>query len=90
MGAYNRVNGESACTSHFLLVETLRDKWKFKGHVVSDCGALSDIHNEHQAAADAVEAAAMALKTGCDLNCGNRFMRPEGDYQFVYRSDLQK
>ena len=36
MGAYNRVNDEPACASQFLLVETLRDKWKFKGHVVSD------------------------------------------------------
>ena len=37
------------------------------------CGALSDIHNEHKVAADAVDAAAMALKAGCDLNCGRTY-----------------
>src|SRR5512146_983383 len=37
MGAYNRILGEPACASRLLLVETLRRKWGFKGHVVSDC-----------------------------------------------------
>ena len=37
MGAYNRVNGEPACGSKTLLKETLRGKWGFEGHVVSDC-----------------------------------------------------
>jgi beta-glucosidase len=70
MGAYNRVNGEPACASPFLLDETLRSRWKFKGHVVSDCGALADIHNGHKIAPDAVHAAAQALRAGCDINCG--------------------
>ncbi len=48
MGAYNRVNGEPACASPFLLVETLREKWGFQGHVVSDCWALTDIHANHK------------------------------------------
>jgi len=70
MGAYNRVNGEPACASPFLLQETLREKWGFKGHVTSDCWALTDIHAGHKVAKDAVEAAAMALKAGCDISCG--------------------
>jgi beta-glucosidase len=70
MDAYNRVNGEPACASPFLLAETLRTKWQFKGHVVSDCGALTDIYLHHKVAKDAAEAAAMALKAGCDLSCG--------------------
>ena len=70
MGAYNRVLGEPACASRLLLVETLRGKWGFKGHVVSDCWALTDIHAHHQVAADDVEAAALALKAGCDMSCG--------------------
>jgi beta-glucosidase len=73
MGAYNRVNGEPACASPFLLVETLREKWQFKGHVVSDCWALTDIHANHKVAKDEVEAAAMALKAGCDISCGVTF-----------------
>lgn len=69
MGAYNRVNGAPACASDFLLGQTLRDEWGFKGHVVSDCWALSDIHNHHHYTTDAVETAAVALKAGCDLSC---------------------
>ncbi len=70
MGAYNRVNGEPACASQTLLVDKLRGEWQFKGHVVSDCWALTDIHARHKLAADAVEAAAMALLAGCDISCG--------------------
>ena len=73
MGAYNRVNGEAACASQFLLVETLRGNWGFAGHVVSDCWALTDIYAHHKVAADEVEAASMALKAGCDLSCGGTY-----------------
>ncbi len=73
MGAYNRLLGEPACASQLLLVETLRKKWGFKGHVVSDCWALTDIHANHKVAADDVEAAALALKAGCDISCGVTF-----------------
>ncbi|HEY1139174.1 MAG TPA: glycoside hydrolase family 3 N-terminal domain-containing protein, partial [Lysobacter sp.] len=37
MGAYNRVYGESASASKFLLQDVLRKEWGFKGYVVSDC-----------------------------------------------------
>ncbi len=77
MGAYNRVNGQPACASQFLLEETLRKKWGFQGHVTSDCWALTDIHANHKVAADAVEAAAMALKAGCDISCGVTYDRLE-------------
>ncbi len=70
MGAYNRTLGEPCCGSRFLLVETLREKWKFAGHVVSDCGAIDDFHQHHHVTNDAAESAALALRMGCDLNCG--------------------
>ena len=69
MGAYNRTNDEPCCSSQLLLVETLRQKWGFTGHVVSDCGAVSDIHNGHKVTKDAAESAALALKAGCDMSC---------------------
>jgi beta-glucosidase len=69
MGAYNRTNGEACCASPFLLQTILRDAWGFAGHVVSDCGALIDLHKYHHLTADAVESAALALKNGCDLSC---------------------
>ena len=69
MGAYNRVNGEPCCGSIFLLDTILRKKWDFKGHVVSDCGAIKDIYKGHKVVGTGAEAAAMALNAGCDLFC---------------------
>ena len=69
MGAYNRTNDEPCCASEFLLVKTLRSDWNFQGHVVSDCGALTDFHQGHKVTKDVVESAALALKAGCDLSC---------------------
>jgi beta-glucosidase len=73
MGAYNRVLGEPACASRLLLRETLRDHWGFQGHVVSDCGAIDDFHSHHKVAGNAAESAALAVRMGCDLNCGCTF-----------------
>jgi len=70
MGAYNRVNGEPACGSKVLLKDILRDEWGFEGHVVSDCWAILDFHMHHKVTATATESAALAMKYGCDVNCG--------------------
>ena len=74
MGAYNRVNGEPACGSKTLLKKILREKWGFQGHVVSDCWAVRDFHVNHKVTDTAPESAALALKNGCDLNCGNTYL----------------
>ena len=73
MGAYNRTNGEPCCGSKTLLKDTLRKKWGFEGHVVSDCWAIRDFHEGHHVTANSAESAAMALKAGCDLNCGSSY-----------------
>ncbi len=73
MGAYNRTNGEPCCGSQTLLQDTLRDRWGFHGHVVSDCWAIRDFHEGHHVTSNSAESAALALKTGCDLNCGNSY-----------------
>ena len=70
MGAYNRTNGEPCCGSKTLLTDILKEEWGFKGHVLSDCWALVDFHENHKVTKNAVESAAMALENGCDLNCG--------------------
>jgi beta-glucosidase len=70
MGAYNRVNGEASCASPTLLQKILRDEWGFEGYVVSDCGAIYDIWFYHGLAKTGTEAAALAVKNGCDLECG--------------------
>ena len=73
MGAYNRVNGEPACASPTLLQKILREEWGFDGHVVSDCGAIEDIHKHHKYTSSPEESAALAVNNGCDLNCGRIF-----------------
>lgn len=81
MGAYNRVNGEAACGSKTLLVDILRKKWGFEGHVTSDCWAIRDFHTRHFVTNTAPESAALALKMGCDLNCGNTYLHMMQAYQ---------
>ncbi|BCZ45315.1 glycosyl hydrolase [Clostridium gelidum] len=75
MGAYNRTNGEPCCGSEALLKDILRGKWKFQGHVVSDCWAIADFHLYHNVTSTATESAALAIKNGCDLNCGNVYLQ---------------
>lgn len=70
MGAYNRVLGEPACASKLLIGGILRQRWGFQGHFVSDCGAIDDFHQHHKVTKDAAASAALAVKNGCDLNCG--------------------
>ncbi len=70
MCAYNRLNGEACCSSHALLDDLLRKDWEFDGFVVSDCGAIQDIYKFHKLVGTPEEAAAIAVKAGCDLNCG--------------------
>lgn len=69
MGAYNRFRGDACCASP-VLSGILRNEWNFKGYIVSDCWAISDIWQYHKIAKDEAEAAAMAVKTGTDLECG--------------------
>ncbi len=73
MGAYNRTNGEPCCGSRALLVDKLRGEWGFEGHVVSDCWAIRDFHESHMVTDTPTQSVALALKMGCDLNCGDSY-----------------
>ena len=68
MGAYNRVKWRASCASEFLMGKL--DKWGFDGYFVSDCWAIRDFHEHHMVTSSPVESAAMALKAGCNVNCG--------------------
>ncbi|MCX2680250.1 glycoside hydrolase family 3 C-terminal domain-containing protein [Galbibacter sp. EGI 63066] len=73
MCAYNSTNGEPCCANSYLIDEVLIDEWGFDGHVLSDCWAIADFYsqdNGHGVAANAAEAAAMAVKSNVSLNCG--------------------
>ncbi len=73
MACYNRVYGTPSSANTFLLKETLRGKWGFKGYVVSDCWAISDIYSFHNFVPTAEKAVALTLKAGTDLSCGPEY-----------------
>ena len=82
MGAYNALDGVPDCASSLLLTDLLRKQWGFEGYVVSDCDAIGDIWRSHHYVKTAEEAAADAVKAGCDLCCG-------GDYNALVRAAQQ-
>ena len=69
MCAYNAIDGKPACANPALLKDTLRGKWRFAGHVTSDCGAIDDITTGHHFTRTNVEAVAAAVKAGTDVGC---------------------
>src|SRR5699024_3197244 len=77
MCAYNATNGVPACASDKLLNNILRGAWGFDGHIVSDCYAFEDFYKEgaHNIVEGETEAAALALKTGVNLNCGSTYSK---------------
>ncbi|MAT69889.1 MAG: glycosyl hydrolase [Planctomycetaceae bacterium] len=81
MGAYNALNGVPCCADPFLLDNLLRKQWGFEGYVVSDCGGIRDIwgRRQHHYVDTPEEAAAVAVKAGCNLCCG-------GDYNALIQA----
>jgi beta-glucosidase len=73
MCAYSAVDGKPDCASDLLLQDHLRDAWRFQGFVVSDCGAIADIWDNHHYALDNAHAVALAIKAGTDLSCGEEY-----------------
>jgi beta-glucosidase len=73
MCVYNAVNGTPGCASADLLQRRLREQWGFQGYVVSDCGAVNDIHRNHEHTSTLGEAAVAAVKAGTDLTCGTEY-----------------
>jgi len=83
MCAYNSINGEPACANDFLLVDQLRNKWGFKGYVVSDCGAVIDVFKGHHFKPSQPEASAVSLLRGMDNECtdGGALVADDHDYK---------
>ncbi len=91
MGAYSAINGEPSCATK-LIDELIRDKWHFDGVFISDCWALRDIHENHHLTKTSEESAALALKRGCDLNCGCTYNYLERAYSkgLINKDDIRK
>ncbi|MDE6324942.1 MAG: glycoside hydrolase family 3 C-terminal domain-containing protein, partial [Duncaniella sp.] len=77
MSAYNAINNVPCTANPWLLTHVLRDEWGFDGYVVSDCGAPEFLLSHHKFVKFPETAAALALKAGLDLECGdNIFIEP--------------
>ncbi|TKC09445.1 glycoside hydrolase family 3 N-terminal domain-containing protein [Pedobacter frigoris] len=68
MTAYNSIDGIPCSSNPVLLKDILRTDWGFKGFVVSDLGSISGISGSHHVAANAEEAAEMAINAGLDAD----------------------
>jgi beta-glucosidase len=82
MCAYNAINGQPACANEFTLVDQLRNKWGFKGYVVSDCAAVVNIFEGHHYRPTQPQASAISLIRGMDNECidGGEISKDDHDY----------
>jgi beta-xylosidase len=67
MNSYAEIDGVPVAADEALLTGLLRDEWGFTGTVVSDYFAVKFLLTLHAVAADAVDAAALALRAGIDV-----------------------
>ncbi|HVH88740.1 MAG TPA: glycoside hydrolase family 3 C-terminal domain-containing protein, partial [Terriglobales bacterium] len=89
MCAYNSVNGQPACANTVLLQEHLRNDWGFKGYVVSDCAAVTDVFTGHHFTKTMEEGVSAALKAGTDLICGSPRTRVQTEREAALKAVQQ-
>uniref|UniRef100_A0A453D9Y6 Fibronectin type III-like domain-containing protein n=1 Tax=Aegilops tauschii subsp. strangulata TaxID=200361 RepID=A0A453D9Y6_AEGTS len=71
MCSYNKVNGKPTCADKDLLEGVIRGDWKLNGYIVSDCDSVDVLYTQQHYTKTPEEAAAITIKSGLDLNCGN-------------------
>ena len=71
MSTYNSWNRIPNSASRYLLTDILRDRWRFKGYVYSDWGAIEMLETFHHTAANTAEAATQALTAGLDVEASS-------------------
>ena len=81
MCSYNAVNGKPSCANDWLLKTVARDAWGFDGYITSDCGAVSDVFNNHHYTATPEETVRDVLAAGTDVDCTS-FIAQHGQSAF--------
>ncbi|KAG2569176.1 hypothetical protein PVAP13_7NG370400 [Panicum virgatum] len=71
MCSYNQVNGTPTCADKDLLSGVIRGDWKLNGYISSDCDSVDVLYNNQHYTKTPEDAAAISIKAGLDLNCGN-------------------
>ncbi len=67
MTAYNSVDGSPASANNWLLNTTLKEKWGFKGFVISDASAVGGANVLHHTANSYEESGKQAITNGLDV-----------------------
>jgi beta-glucosidase len=67
MPSYNEIDGLPSHVNHWLLGDVLRGEWGFRGVIVSDYNAISQLASRHKVVADRPAAAVAALEAGNDF-----------------------
>jgi beta-glucosidase len=88
MNSYQEVDGEQPAASRWLLTEVLRERWGFDGFVVADYGAVTFLHAFAGVAEDGVDATAMALGAGLDVELPAAVEFPSGIPAAIDRGTL--
>jgi beta-glucosidase len=89
MCAYNALNGPPACANSVLLQEHLRRDWGFRGYVVSDCGAITDIFEGHHFTKSLEDGVTAAFEAGTDLVCGSPRTRVQSEREALLKAVRQ-
>lgn len=78
MPTYHDVDGDPCCSSHFILTELLRNQLGFKGFAPADAGAIEMGSRAYRLTTTLPQAAALALKAGCDGDSGHEHLKDHG------------
>ncbi len=71
MPSYNEIDGVPSHANVWLLKDVLRGEWGFKGAIISDYYAISDMMDIHHIAGNREDAAKRALAAGVDADLPN-------------------
>ena len=66
MPSFNNLNGIPSTANSHIMLDILRDEWGYKGAVISDWAAISELVT-HGVAENLKEAAMLAFKNGCNI-----------------------
>lgn len=73
------VNGVPACANQLLLTNITRNEWGFKGYVISDAGAVSNIISYHKYLKTDAETSAACINAGCNIELGSTVFNAQLD-----------
>lgn len=75
MSSYNDYDGIPVQSSYYYLTEVLRNRFGFKGYIVSDSDAVIYLYNKHRTAGTYKEAVRQSVEAGLNVRC--TFRSPE-------------